>query len=185
MVHVAVLGQHQHRHRFVDGGATVRSARGATGSPSIPARARGGDTAARSLQRSAIPHPPPQLVVAPVGIRFGKASDIVRGKRLYWGRAAVDVQEPSPNAGDMPEISRFFGIVIKMFFSDHSPPHFHAESGYEALIMIETLEVLRGNLPRRALALVLEWAAAHRQELRADWDRARSGQTLAPIPPLE
>ena len=86
----------------------------------------------------------------------------------------------------MPEISRFFGIVIKMFFSDHSPPHFHAEySGCEALIMIETLEVLRGNLPRRALALVLEWAAAHRKALQADWDRARSGQTLAPIPPLE
>lgn len=86
----------------------------------------------------------------------------------------------------MPEISRFFGIVIKMFFSDHAPPHFHAEySGHEALIMIETLEVLRGNLPRRALALVLEWAAAHRNELREDWDRARSGRTLAPIPPLE
>ena len=86
----------------------------------------------------------------------------------------------------MPEISRFFGIVIKMFFSDHAPPHFHAEyAGNEALIMIETLEVLRGHLPRRALALVLEWAAAHRKELRADWDLARSGQTLAPIPPLE
>ena len=86
----------------------------------------------------------------------------------------------------MPEISRFFGIVIKMFFSDHAPPHFHAEySGNEALIMIETLEVLRDNLPRRALALVLEWAAVHREEPRADWDRARSGQTLAPIPPLE
>lgn len=86
----------------------------------------------------------------------------------------------------MPEISRFFGIVIKMFFSDHAPPHFHAEySAHEALIMIETLEVLRGNLPRRALALVLEWAAAHRNELREDWDRARSGRTLAPIPPLE
>ena len=70
----------------------------------------------------------------------------------------------------MPEISRFFGIVIKMFFSDHAPPHFHAEyAGHEALIMIETLEVLQGHLPRRALALVLEWAAVHRQELRADW----------------
>ena len=51
--------------------------------------------------------------------------------------------------------------------------------------MIETLEVLRGSLPRRALALVLEWAAAHREELRANWDRARSDRTLAPIPPLE
>lgn len=70
--------------------------------------------------------------------------------------------------------------------SDHAPPHFHAEySEREVLVVIETLEVLRGSLPRRALALVLEWAAAHRAELRADWDRARSGTTLAPIPPLE
>ena len=51
--------------------------------------------------------------------------------------------------------------------------------------MIETLEVLRGSLPRRAPALVLERAATHREELRADWCRARSGRTLAPIPPLE
>lgn len=73
-----------------------------------------------------------------------------------------------------------------MFFSDHPAPHFHAEyAGHEALVMIETLEVLRGGLPRRALALVLEWAAADRDELRADWDRARAGQALAPIPPLE
>lgn len=86
----------------------------------------------------------------------------------------------------MPEISRFFGIVIKMFFSDHAPPHFHAEyAEHEALVTIETLEVLRGELPRRALALVLEWAAAHRDELRVDWNRARSGQTLEPIAPLE
>ena len=85
----------------------------------------------------------------------------------------------------MPEISRFFGIVIKMFLSDHAPPHLHAEySGQEALVTIETLEVLCGWLPRRALALVLEWAAVHRDELRADWERARSGQRLTPIPPL-
>ena len=86
----------------------------------------------------------------------------------------------------MPVISRFFGIVIKMFFSDHAPPHFHAEyAGHEALVAIETLEVLRGDLPRRALALVLEWAAVHRSELRANWDRARAGQALTPIPPLD
>jgi hypothetical protein len=86
----------------------------------------------------------------------------------------------------VPEISRFFGIVIKMFFSDHAPPNFHAEYGeHEALVTIETLEVLRGELPRRALALVLEWATAHRNELRVDWNRARSGQTLERIAPLE
>ncbi len=82
--------------------------------------------------------------------------------------------------------SRFFGILIKMFFSDHAPAHFHAEyAEHEALVAIETLEVIRGELPRRALALVLEWAAVHRDELRAAWGRARSGQTLEPIAPLE
>jgi hypothetical protein len=60
-----------------------------------------------------------------------------------------------------------------------------ASREHEALVTIETLDVLRGELPRRALALVLEWAAAHRDELRADWNRARSGQTLEPIAPLE
>jgi uncharacterized protein DUF4160 len=56
----------------------------------------------------------------------------------------------------MPELSRFFGIIIRMFYSDHGPAHFHAIYGeYEALIEIETLMVFRGSLPRRALALVL------------------------------
>lgn len=86
----------------------------------------------------------------------------------------------------MPEVARFFGIVIRMYFRDHSPAHFHAEYGeHEALIEIETLAVLRGDLPRRAMALVLEWAALHRQELRADWDRARGGTPLELIEPLD
>jgi hypothetical protein len=87
---------------------------------------------------------------------------------------------------EMPEITRFFGIVVRMYFSDHSPAHFHAEYGeYEALVEIETLAILRGELPRRAMALVLEWAALHRQELRADWERARGGTTLESIAPLD
>ena len=86
----------------------------------------------------------------------------------------------------MPEISRFFGIEIKMFFSDHQPPHFHAiYAEHEALIEIETLAIYRGALPRRALALVLEWAAMHREELRRDWDLARAGQQLRAVDPLE
>ena len=86
----------------------------------------------------------------------------------------------------MPEISRFFGIVIRMYFSDHEPPHFHAIYGeLEALIAVGTLEVLRGELPRRALSLVLEWAALHRNALRDDWQLARSGASLRPIEPLE
>ena len=86
----------------------------------------------------------------------------------------------------MPEISRFFGLIIRMFYNDHAPPHFHAEYGdEEAVIAIDTLEVQRGELPRRALALVLEWAALHREELRRDWELARSGQKPVPIAPLD
>jgi len=86
----------------------------------------------------------------------------------------------------MPEVSRFFGIVVRMYFGDHNPPHFHAEYGdFEALVEIETLAILRGYLPRRAMALVLEWAALHRQELRADWERAKGGTPLVSIEPLD
>jgi len=63
----------------------------------------------------------------------------------------------------------FFGIVIRMYYDDHPPPHFHAYySGDVAVIAIETLEVLEGGLPRRAMALVVEWAQQHRDELRED-----------------
>ena len=86
----------------------------------------------------------------------------------------------------MPEISRFFGIIIRLFYSDHQPPHFHAFYGeHEATIEIETLAVYRGELPRRTLALVLEWAALHRKELREDWRLAQAGVWPRPIAPLE
>ena len=86
----------------------------------------------------------------------------------------------------MPEISRFFGIVIKMFFDDHNPPHFHAEyAGNIALIEIRNLSVFSGRLPPRAMGLVIEWATLHQQELFADWERAQSQIELLRIPPLE
>jgi hypothetical protein len=86
----------------------------------------------------------------------------------------------------MPRVSLFFGIAIYFYYNDHLPPHFHAEyAGNEALITISTLELLRGDLPRRALALVLEWAVLHRAELQADWDLARDGKPLSDITPLE
>lgn len=86
----------------------------------------------------------------------------------------------------MPEVSRFFGIVISMFYNDHEPPHFHARySSRKVLIEIETLGALRGELPPRVLGLVTEWAAIHRDELLANWRRARSEQPLEPIDPLE
>jgi hypothetical protein len=84
----------------------------------------------------------------------------------------------------MPEISRFFGIIIRMFYGDHQPPHFHAVYGeYESLIEIDTFEVYRGVLPGRAL--VLEGAALHRQELRQDWALAATGEPPRPIAPLQ
>ncbi len=86
----------------------------------------------------------------------------------------------------MPEISRFFGIVIRMFYNDHPVPHFHAEyAEHKARYEIATLTVLTGALPRRAHALVLEWAALHRAELQADWDLARERRPLTAVAPLE
>lgn len=86
----------------------------------------------------------------------------------------------------MPEISRFFGIVIKMYFDEHPPPHFHAEYGeQEALIDIHTLAIISGQLSPRALGLVIEWAALHQAELRETWERARNMQSLGKIAPLK
>lgn len=86
----------------------------------------------------------------------------------------------------VPEISRFLGIVIRMHFREHGPPHFHASyQGREAVILIEPLVVWRGALSPRALGLVMEWAARHRMELIQNWELARSGQQPVPIRPLE
>ena len=85
----------------------------------------------------------------------------------------------------MPEISRFFGIVIKMFFDDYNPPHFHAEySGDVALIEIPSLSIFSGRLPPRVLGFVIEWATIHQQELLVDWERARAQQDMLKIAPL-
>lgn len=85
----------------------------------------------------------------------------------------------------VPRISAFYGIVITMYFRDHDPPHFHAVYGeYQAQIVISTLEPLFGELPPRALRLVREWAAPHRAELEANWEKARARQPLATIEPL-
>ncbi len=86
----------------------------------------------------------------------------------------------------MPEISRFFGIVIKMFFDDHNPPHFHAQYGdHEALIDIRGLSLFAGHLPPRVMGIVVEWATLHQQELLDDWQRAQAQQPLQKIAPLE
>jgi hypothetical protein len=86
----------------------------------------------------------------------------------------------------VPEISRFYGIVIRMFFDEHPPPHFHALYGeYEALININTLAIIWGNLPGRALGLVVEWASLHQAELGVLWEKARKSEPLGKIEPLK
>lgn len=85
----------------------------------------------------------------------------------------------------MPIISRFYGIAIRMYFFDHSPPHFHAiYAGEEAVVAIATGEVIRGSLPDRALRLVREWAGMHRVELEANWELVQLPDAPLPIPPL-
>ena len=85
----------------------------------------------------------------------------------------------------MPTISAFYGILIQMFWNEHAPPHFHALYGEdEALIDLRDLRVMRGRLPRRAMALVLEWAADHRDELMEDWTLCRRLQPPKAIEPL-
>ena len=85
----------------------------------------------------------------------------------------------------MPEISRFYGIVITLNYNDHAPPHFHARYGDHQATIALGGAVLAGSLPPRALVLVLQWAAAHRAELREDWARSRAQLPLVPIAPLD
>lgn len=86
----------------------------------------------------------------------------------------------------LPEVSRFFGIIIALYYNDHSPPHFHAKYGEdEASVLIESGEILDGNLSKRALRLVEEWRILHQSELVDDWNLARSKNPLNKIEPLE
>ncbi len=85
----------------------------------------------------------------------------------------------------MPEISRFYGIIIRLYFDDHSPPHFHAEYGEdEALRNIHTLAIISGHLPGRAFGLVVEWALLHQEELIHLWGKAQNKEALGKINPL-
>jgi Domain of unknown function (DUF4160) len=86
----------------------------------------------------------------------------------------------------VPRISEFYGIIVAMFYNDHSPPHLHAVYGeHEASIRLADLTILEGTLPTRALRLVRAWATIHRLELQRDWEKARQGLPLDRIAPLE
>lgn len=85
----------------------------------------------------------------------------------------------------MPIISRFYGIIIAMYFNDHNPPHFHAKySGHEALFSFDG-EIIEGELPKRAVKFVQEWISYHKPELEDNWQKAQAGEPLNYIAPLE
>jgi len=85
----------------------------------------------------------------------------------------------------MPEICRFLGIVIAMYYKEHHPPHFHAKYGeYRASFSIEELKIIEGNMPKRIISLVLEWAFEHRAELMENWERVKRKEQLKSIEPL-
>ncbi len=85
----------------------------------------------------------------------------------------------------MPEICRFYGIIITMYFPDHNPPHFHARyNDYRAIIDINTGNVV-GEMPKRALKLILEWMEIHKDELMENWRKMENGESLVTINPLD
>jgi len=86
----------------------------------------------------------------------------------------------------VPEISRFFGIIIRMFFDDHAPPHLHAVyGGSQAVVTLQPITVVESSLPPRALSMVLEWTALWQRELLANWERLHSAQPPISVPPLK
>ena len=85
----------------------------------------------------------------------------------------------------MPEISRFLGISIYMYFNEHNPPHFHVKyNEYRGMMSIQELELLEGKLPRRIKLLVMEWASDHREELMRNWESIRASGHYQKIEPL-
>ena len=86
----------------------------------------------------------------------------------------------------MPEICRFFGIIITLNYNDHPPPHFHVRYNQQrAIIEIESLRLIEGRLSPRVLGMVIEWASQYQAELRANWYLARQTEPLNKIAPLE
>lgn len=86
----------------------------------------------------------------------------------------------------MPEISRFLGIIIAMYYDEHNPPHFHVRyNEHRASISIKDLALISGKLPPKVFGLVMEWASQHQQELMNDWELAEQSKILKSIDPLE
>ena len=111
---------------------------------------------------------------------------MVTGMVTKWSRPNQKGRgSPSKLREQMPELSRFRGILIAMYFNDHAPPHFHARySGQEVKIAIDGLDVLDGELPGPQMSFVREWAELHQDELRGCWEAARRHEMPERIDPL-
>jgi len=100
-------------------------------------------------------------------------------------RNAVCLIEQIESHTNMPEISRFFGIIIRMFYDEHNPPHFHAEFQGKSSVFDFQGNILKGSLgSRTAVKLVREWIDLHTDDLLADWELASSNKEIKPIEPL-
>lgn len=85
----------------------------------------------------------------------------------------------------MPELSRFYGIIIAIYYDEHNPPHFHARyNEYKISIEINNFAIIDGSLPPKAYGLVTEWALIHKEELLENWNLAKEGKVLKKINPL-
>ncbi len=85
----------------------------------------------------------------------------------------------------MPEISRFYGLIILMNFKDHDPPHFHVWYGdFKAIVTIPD-GIVKGEMPQRALKMIFDWLEIHKSELMTDWELAKIGAKLNKIEPLK
>ena len=85
----------------------------------------------------------------------------------------------------MPEVSRFYGIIVRLYYNDHNPPHLHAEyAGREVRLNIRDLSVITGRISPRALGLLIEWATLHQNELLENWARAQAQKPIQKIEPL-
>ncbi len=156
--------------------------RGKFGRNSPPAIATG-PKALRSFIRGGAPHPEGPIPNAFYG-EFSFAVSACWSKSRPHLRSGI--RRGGPLKWRMPTLSEFFGILIRMYWDDHPPPHFHAIYGeHEAQYSIATLDVIHGSLPRRAHAMVVEWASLHRDELMKNWERCQVPAPTVPIQPLE
>ena len=140
------------------------------------------------------PHYFARVTVAGGGITWPNGWDCAPD--WLYDRVVADIgAEPTRNddgwdalqrhARGVPEISRFFGIVIRMFYSDHARPHFHAEHGEHVISVEIDGDGVSGSFPPARLPMLFEWREQHRAELMANWERLRTGQLARPIPPLD